>query len=201
MSSALSDLRYAWRRLMHAPGAAVVAIVSIGFGVGVSTAIFSVVDRVLLASLPYPEPERVITLTDRTDDGEPLDVTYGTYVELAQRNRSFEALAVADRWQPSLASEGQPQRLEGDFVSADYFRVLGVEPALGRNFDAADDVGGAPAVVIVDARLAARQFGGAAMALDRRVSLDGQTHTVIGVLPDTFENALSPAVEVWAPRR
>ena len=201
MSSTLSDLRYAWRRLVHAPAAAVVAIASIGFGVGVSTAIFSVVDRVLLASLPYPEPERVITLTDRTDDGEPLDVTYGTYVELAQRNRSFEALAVADRWQPSLASEGQPQRLEGDLASADYFRVLGVEPALGRNFEAADDVGGAPPVVIIDARLAARQFGSVVAALDRRVSLDGQTYTVIGVLPDTFENALSPAVEVWAPRR
>jgi putative ABC transport system permease protein len=201
MSSALSDLRYAWRGLAHAPAAAIVAIASIGFGVGASTAIFSVVDRVLLASLPYPEPERVITLTDRTADGEPIDVTYGTYVELAQRNRSFEALAVADRWQPSLASEGQPQRLEGDLVSADYFRVLGVEPALGRNFEAADDVGGAPPVVIIDARLAARQFGSVVAALDRRVSLDGQTYTVIGVLPDTFENALSPAVEVWAPRR
>jgi len=200
MLSVLSDLRYAWRRIPDS-GPAVVAIVSIGFGVGVSTAIFGVVDRVLLAKLPYPDPERVIALTDRSADGAPLDVTYGTYVELAQRNRSFEALAVADRWQPALAVVGSPERLSGDLVSADYFRVLGVGPALGRNFDAADDVSGAPPVVIVDASLAVRQFGSAAAALDRRVTLDSETYTVVGVLPEAFENVLNPAVEIWAPRR
>src|SRR5688572_30270361 len=121
MLAALSDLRYAWRRLIHRPASAIVALASIGLGVGVSTAIFAVVDRVLLAGLPYPDPERVITVTDRTQDGAPLDVTYGTYIELAQRNRSFEALAVADRWQPSLAVVGEPERVAGDFVSADYF--------------------------------------------------------------------------------
>jgi putative ABC transport system permease protein len=197
----LADLRYAWRRLVHDPAPAIVAIASIGFGVGVSTAIFGVVDRVLLAGLPYPEPERVIMVTDRAADGAPLDVTYGTYIELAQRNRSFEALAVADRWQPSLAVAGEPERLAGDFVTADYFRVLGVVPALGRNFEAADDASGAPPVVIIDARLAERQFGSAEAALDRPVSLDGASYTVIGVLPQTFENGLSPAAEIWAPLR
>jgi predicted permease len=201
MLSVLADLRYAWRRLLHDSGPAILAIASIGFGVGVSTAIFGVVDRVLLEGLPYPDPERVIAVTDRADDGAPLDVTYGTYVELRQRNRSFEALAVADRWQPSLAVEGEPERLSGDFVSSDYFRVLGVRPLVGRNFEAADDASGAPPVVIIDSRLAVRQFGSAATALDRRVSLDGAAYTVIGVMPETFENALSPAVEIWAPRR
>jgi putative ABC transport system permease protein len=201
MPSVLSDLRYAWRRLFSHSAAALVAIVSIGFGVGVSTAIFGVVDRVLLTRLPYPDPERVIVLADRDADGASLDVAYGTYIELAERNRTFDALAVADRWQPSLADIGEPERLSGDFVSADYFRVLGVAPALGRNFDAADDVSGAPPVVIVDARLAVRRFGSAEAALDRRISLDGESYTIVGVMPRTFENALSPAVEIWAPRR
>ena len=79
--------------------------------------------------------------------------------------------------------------------------MLGVGPTLGRNFDAADDVSGAPPVVIIDASLAVRQFGSAAAALDRRVTLDSETYTVVGVLPEAFENALSPAVEIWAPRR
>jgi putative ABC transport system permease protein len=201
MRSVLSDLRYAWRRLIHDSGAAIVAIVSIGFGIGVSTAIFGIVDRVLLAKLPYPDPERVIALADRDADGVPIDVTYGTYIELAQRNRSFEALAVADRWQPALAVAGEPERLSGDLVSVDYFRVLGVDPFVGRDFDAADDVSGAPPVVIIDASLAVRQFGSTAAALDRRVRLDSETYTVVGVMPATFENALNRAVEIWAPRR
>ena len=201
MRSFLSDLRYAWRKLLGDSGAAAVAILSIGLGIGVSTAIFGAVDRILLAALPYPDAERVIALTDRTSDGAPLDVAYGNYVEIAQRNRSFETLAVADRWQPSLVATGEPERLEGDLVTADYFRVLGVNPSVGRNFEAADDVGGAPQVAIVTASFATRRFGSLAAVLDRQISLDGESYTVVGVMPAGFENALSPAVEVWAPLR
>ena len=183
------------------PERAAVAILSIGLGIGVSTAIFGAVDRILLAALPYPDAERVIALTDRTSDGAPLDVAYGNYVEIVQRNRSFETLAVADRWQPSLVATGEPERLEGDLVSADYFRVLGVNPSVGRNFEAADDVGGAPQVAIVTASFATRRFGSLAAVLDRQISLDGESYTVVGVMPEGFENALSPAVEVWAPLR
>ena len=195
MRSLMADLRYAWRKLLGDSGAAAVAILSIGLGIGVSTAIFGAVDRILLAALPYPDAERVIALTDRTSDGAPLDVAYGNYVEIAQRNRSFETLAVADRWQPSLVATGEPERLEGDLVSADYFRVLGVNPSVGRNFEAADDVRGAPQVAIVTASFATRRFGSLAAVLDRPISLDGESYTVVGVMPEGFENALSPAVE------
>ena len=130
-----------------------------------------------------------------------LDVAYGNYVEIAQRNRSFETLAVADRWQPSLVATGEPERLEGDLVTADYFRVLGVNPSVGRNFEAADDIRGAPQVAIVTASFATRRFGSLAAVLDRQISLDGESYTVVGVMPEGFENALSPAVEVWAPLR
>jgi putative ABC transport system permease protein len=200
MRSMIDDLRFAWRRLLNDPGSATVAILSIGLGVGASAALFGAVDQVLLSSLPYPEAARVIELTDRTDSG-PLAVAYGSYVEIAQRNRSFESLAVTDRWRPSLVGGGDSDQLDGDRVTADYFRVLGVGPAQGRDFEADDGVAGAPLVAIVSAGFAARRFGSADGVVGRTLSLDSQLYTVIGVMPRAFENALSPAVEVWAPLR
>jgi predicted permease len=199
----ISDCRYAWRKLFSraAAGGTLVAIASIGLGVGVSTAIFGAVDQILLSALPYPEPERVIVLTDRNENDEPLPVAYGTFLEVVQRNRSFDALAVMQRWQPSLTAGGEPARLEGDLVSPDYFAALGVRPSLGRDFAAADDVMGAPPVVIVSASFAERRFGSAEAVLNRTITLDGESRTVIGVMPERFENALSPAVEIWAPLR
>ena len=146
MQSWIADLRYAWRKLFGGSGAGgtLVAVLSIGLGVGVSTAIFGAVDKVLISALPYPEPQRVIVLTDRNDDDEPLPVAYGTFLEVVQRNRSFDALAVVSRWQPSLTGAGEPTRLAGDLVSPEYFAALGVRPSLGRDFAAGDDVTGAP---------------------------------------------------------
>jgi putative ABC transport system permease protein len=203
MQSWIAGFRYAWRKLFSgsAAGGTVVAMASIGLGVGVSTAIFGAVDQVLLSALPYPEPQRVIVLTDRTADDEPLPVAYGTFLEIAQRNRSFDALAVLRNWQPSLTAAGEPARLEGDFVSPDYFAALGVRPSLGRDFTAADDVTGAPLVVIVTASFAERRFGSAAAVLGRTLTLDGQSYTVIGVMPAGFENTLRPEAELWAPLR
>jgi putative ABC transport system permease protein len=201
MESLLADLRYASRKLSSGRGAALVAISSIGLGVGVSTAIFGAVDQILLSALPYPEPQRVIVLTDRTEDDGPLPVAYGTFLELVQRNRSFDALAVLRSWQPSLTAAGEPARLEGDLVSPDYFAALGVRPSLGRDFIAADDITGAPPVAIVTTSFAERRFGSAEAVLDLSIMLDGESYTVIGVMPEGFENALSPAVEIWAPLR
>ncbi len=199
----IADCRYGWRKLFSgaAAGGTLVAIASIALGVGVSTAIFGAVDQVLLSALPYPEPQRVIVLTDRNRDDEPLPVAYGTFLEVAQRNRSFDALAVVRSWQPSLTAAGEPTRLAGDQVSPDYFAALGVRPSLGRDFTAADDVPGAPRVVIVSTSFAERRFGSADAVLDRTITLDGESVTVVGVMPESFENALSPAVELWAPLR
>src|SRR5688572_3756807 len=203
MQSWLADLRYAWRKLFGGSGAGgtVVAIFSIGLGVGVSAAIFGAVDRILLVALPYPEPQRVTVIEQRTRDGLPRLMAYGAFVELEQRNRSFEALAVTRGWQPVLVSDGEPARLGGDQVSPDYFRVLGVPPSLGRDFVAADEVSGAPRVAIVTAGFALRRFGSAEAVLNRTIMLDREEHTVIGVMPQGFENAFAPAVEIWAPLR
>jgi predicted permease len=197
-----SDLRHACRRLLASPGFALIAITSIALGVGASTAVFGAVRAILFATLPYPQAQRVVALTDRDSEGGRLPVTYGTYREVAERGRSFERLAVADRWQPALvAAAGDPERLDGDRVTADYFRVLGVAPAVGRDFAADDDVRGGPPVAIVTASLAARRLGGSRAALAQPIVLDGATYTVIGVMPEGFKNALAPTAEIWVPLR
>ena len=202
MQSWVADLRYAWRKLFgSSAGGTLVAIFSIGLGVGVIAAIFGAVDRILLVAPPYPEPQRVTVIEQRTRDGLPRLIAYGAFVELEQRNRSFEALAVTRGWQPVLVAGGEPARLDGNQVSPDYFRVLGVPPSLGRDFVAADEAGGAPRVAIVTAGFALRRFGSAEAVLGRAIMLDREEHTVVGVLPQEFENALAPSVEVWAPLR
>jgi putative ABC transport system permease protein len=197
--SGWSDLRHAARRLRRSPGFTAIGVLTLALGIGASTAIFSVAYPILFAPLPYPHGERVVMLSDVGSEGEPQDVTYGTYIELAQRSRSFDALAVADRWQPTLTGRAEPQRLAGDRVSAGYFRVLGVAPAVGRAFDAADEMPGGPKVAILTAGLANRGFGGARAVLGRAITLNGDEYTVIGVMPPGFDNVLSPSAELWAP--
>ena len=195
-----ADFRHAWRRLLGSPGFALVAVASIALGVGASTAVFGAVRALLFAALPYPQAGRIVALTDRDSEGGRLPLTYGTFREIAERSRSFERLAVADRWQPALVGpSGDPERLLGDRVSADYFRTLGVGPVVGRDFDARDDRPAGAPVAIVSASLAARRFGSVAEALDRPIVLDGATYTVVGVLSPSFKNALAPAAEVWTP--
>ena len=201
LDSLLADLRYAARRLRHSPGFTTVAVLTLALGIGATTAIFSAVYPILLAPLPYPGADRLLMLSDLTADGAPLDVTYGTYREVAGRSRSFDALAVADAWQPALLGLSEPERLIGQRVSADYFRVLGVAPARGRDFDASDDQPGTPRVAIVSGGLARRRFGSVGAIVGRTITLEGDAYTVIGVMPPGFENVLTPAAQVWAPRR
>ncbi len=109
------------------------------------------------------------------------------------------ALAVMKAWQPTMTSKAEPQRFEGQRVSADYFRVLGVAPALGREFEAAEDRHAGPNVVMLSDRLWRQRFGGDAGIVGREVTLDGNLFTVIGVMPARFENVLAPEAELWAP--
>jgi putative ABC transport system permease protein len=195
------DLRDAARRLRRAPGFTIVASLTLALGIGSSTAIFSAVNPILFEPLPYPHADRLVLLTDSGANGAPVDVTYGTYVELAARSRAFADLAVADRWQPALMDQAEPERLRGDRVTAGYFRTLGVAPAAGRDFDPADDRPDAPRVAMVSDGLVRRRFGRDDAVLGRQITLDGDAYTVIGILPPGFDNVLSPAADVWAPRR
>jgi putative ABC transport system permease protein len=201
VATALADLRYAVRGLRRRPGFAIVGILTLALGIGASTAIFSAVYPILLAPLPYHRASRVVLLSDYGSDNQPVAVTYGTFLELAQRSRSFTEVAAADRWQPALTGLAEPERLAGELVTARYFRALGVAPAVGRDFQAADDRPGASQVAILSDALARRRYGGPQAVLGRTVRLDGDEYTVIGVMPPGFDDVLAPSAAVWAPRR
>lgn len=194
-----ADVRYALRRLRKNPAFTTISVLTLALGIGSATAIFSAINPILLASLPYPGADRLVTVSDLTDDATPQPPTFGTFVELRSRSHSFEYLAATDQWQPSLTETTEPERLHAQRVTANYFRTLGVEPAIGRAFDEAEDQPGGPNIVILSERLAARRFGGAQAVVGRRVALDGDSYTVIGVMPRGFANVLAPAADAWAP--
>ncbi|MGA7379523.1 MAG: ABC transporter permease [Terriglobales bacterium] len=196
--NAVQDFRYALRQLRKNPGFAGTAILILGLGIGASTAIFSAVNPILFEPLPYPDAGRIVMISYISDDGTRIAQTFHTYRELAERNRSYETLAVADPWQPTLTGADRPERLDGQRVSADYFRVLGVSATLGRDFNPADDVLNGPKVVILSNGLW-RRFGADNAIVGRQVKLNDDSYTVIGVMPAQFDNVLLPSANAWAP--
>jgi putative ABC transport system permease protein len=199
LSALLADLRYAGRRLRASPGFTVVSVLTLALGIGASTAIFSAVNPILFEPLPYPQAGRVVVVSDAGADRSRVDVTFGTYRELLARSRAFESLAVTRSWQPTLTGMTPPERFEGQRVSAGYFRALGVHPAMGRDFEVADDRFNGPGVAIISDSLWRRRFAGDAAIVGRDIKLNDNAYTVIGVMPAVFENVLAPPAEVWTP--
>jgi predicted permease len=195
----LVDLRRAARRLRRTPGFAVVTVITLALGIGASTAIFSIIRPVLLEPLPYPDGDRVVVVTDIAQNATPLDVTFGTYREIVARNRTLQRASVSRTWLPTFSGGGEAERLDGQSVSADYFRVLGVAPALGRDFLPSDDVPGAAPVAILSDGLWRRRFAADPGAIGRTVTLDGAAVTIVGVMPRTFEHVWRPETRIWRP--
>jgi putative ABC transport system permease protein len=193
-----ADLRYGIRQLRSDPGFTAVGVITLALGIGAITAIFSAVKPVLIDSLPYPHAERLVAIWDTDRDRSRADVTFGTYRELVERTRSFDALSALKPWQPSLTGAAQPERLDGQRVSAPYFRVLGVRPVLGRDFQPSDDRVNGPNVVILSDGLWRRRFGADPTIVGRQVTLDDDAFVVVGVMPATFENVLAPSCEAWS---
>jgi putative ABC transport system permease protein len=193
------DLRFGTRMLWKNPGFTVVAVFTLALGIGASTAIFSAVNPILFEPLPYPNADRVTMIWDFGNDASRLYVTFGTYRELLERGHSFDSMAVMKPWQPTLTGTAQPERFEGQRVSASYFSALGVSPAMGRDFQVPDDQAAGPNVVILSDGLWRRRFGGDSTILGNQVTLDANLYTVIGVMPSGFENVLAPSTELWAP--
>ena len=201
VSDVASDARHAARRLRSNPGFTIVAALTLALGIGASAAIFSAVNPILLEALPYPGAERIVAIWDRSPEDSRLEPTFGTYVEVSARARSFDALAVMRAWQPAITGAFEPERLDGQRVTVDYFRVLGIAPAMGREFLAAEDRPDAPNVVILGDALWRRRFGGDRALVGREITLDDVPHTVIGIMPPRFENVLEPSAEVWTTLR
>ena len=193
------DVRFALRQFAKNPGYALTTSMVLAIGIGAATAIFSAVYPVLFKSLPYPASARLTMVWEMRGDGAPRQVTFGTFHGINDHNQSFDMAAVMRPWQPAIVDNGEPERLEGQRVSANYFRVLGVEPAFGRNFEAADDRFQGPNVVILSDSLWRRRFAADPGIVGRSIKLGDQLYTVLGVMPAPFENVMAPSAQLWAP--
>lgn len=198
MRTLIQDLQFALRQLAKNKAFALTSILILALGIGAGTAIFSAVNPILFEPLPYPHASRITMIWD-IYQGARSDVTFHTYRELAERARSFDSLAVMETWQPTMTGPDEPERLDGQTVSAEYFRVLGITPVLGRDFQVSDDQFKGPKNVIISDRLWRRRFDRDRNVIGRQVKLDGDLYTVIGVMPPTFDNILAPSAEIWSP--
>ncbi len=194
-----ADVRYGARRLRAAPGFTAVAILTLALGLGSTTAIFSALHPILLAPLDYPDANRIVVIVEALADGARTDGTFGMYRWLTDRSRSLESIAVVKAWQPTVTGVDQPERPVGMRVSASYFQVLGVSPSIGRALTAVDDEAGGPNVVVLSDSLWRRRFERDPSVLGRELVLDERRYTIVGVMPPSFEDALTPDAELWAP--
>ena len=192
-----ADIRFGLRQLGRRPAFTATGGLTLALGIGASTAIFSAVNPILFQPLPYPGADRLVMIWDVTQDGARADVTFGTFRELTERSRTFDAMAVMRPWQPTLTASDEAERLDGQRVTADYFDVLGTRPALGRTFQDADDALNGPQVAIISDELWRRRFGGNRGVVGRQILLDGRAFTVIGVMPSRFDNVVNPSATVW----
>src|SRR5262245_36560495 len=197
MDTLWKDLRQALRVMRKSPGFALVAVLTLTLGVGANTAIFSIVNAVLLRPLPFPDGDRVMTVWARTDTDRALAASYPEFVDWRDGNQTFEALAVWRGQSVNLTGTGEPERLIGSFVSADFLRLLGVSTAHGRAFAAAEtEPGTAKPVAVISHGLWTRRFGGDASIVGRNLNLNGQPFTVIGILGPEFAPGRAPA-DAW----
>jgi putative ABC transport system permease protein len=180
------DARFAFRSCRRSPAFTVIVVTTLALGIGASTAIFSVVNAILLKPLPFPEPDRLLWINEITPDGRAMSVSWPNYLDWRARAHSFEVLAASRSNPVTWTGASDARRVEGRRVTYNFFDALGVPPALGRPFVEADDRPGAPPVAIVTHDFADRQLGGAASALGQTLTLDGRPFTVVGVLPPHF---------------
>jgi len=194
----LGDVRLGARRLRRSPGFTTIVACVLGLGIGAATVIVSVVRPVLFDGLGYPGADRLVALEDRSDAGEPYPVTFGTYVELQSRTTHLEAVAVHRSWQPTLTGRAEPERLEGQRVSARFFDVLGVHPLIGAGLDRLEDRVGGTDQVVLSHRLWRDRFDADPEVLGRTIELDGVPHTVLGVMPAGFRSVVRTEARLWA---
>jgi putative ABC transport system permease protein len=194
------DLRYGLRMLLKNPGFAVVAIVALALGIGANTAIFSVVNTVLLRPLPYKNPERLVMVwEENSKQGFPRDTpAAANYIDWRDQNHVFEAMAAMAEISFNLTGAGEPERIDGQRVSASLFRLLGVNPELGRTFLPEEDHPGGNHVVILSHALWQRRFGSDRAIVGRSINLDGQSFTVVGVMPRNFQFP-NRTDQLWVP--
>ena len=199
MSAIAQDFRYAIRVLVKNRGYAAVAIATLALGIGATTAIFSVVNTVLLRPMPFAEPDRIIYLREsRLPQFPEFSVAPGNFLTWQAQNATFEAMATYGGASFNLTGDGEPERLAGDRATANLFDLVGVQPFAGRGFRPDEDSPGAPPVTILSYGLWQRRFGADPAVVGRVISLNGVGYTVVGVMPVSMQ-ALRPTTELWVP--
>jgi putative ABC transport system permease protein len=200
MESLLQDLRYGIRMLLKNPGFAAVAIITLALGIGANTAIFTVINAVLLRPLPVPEPERLMMVgLDYSNGKQVRNVDDPRFLFWRDQSRSFEAMGAKLGWGASLTGDGDPEIISGSKVTHEYFRALGVAPAIGREFTKEEDSAGGEQVAILSDGLWRRRYEADPGSIGKKVTLNGEPYTVIGIMPPALR-FIAPA-DVFVPLR
>lgn len=181
------DLRYGFRLLIKSPGFTGVAVATLALGIGINTAIFSVVYAVLLRPLPYQEPERLVRIYERSPQFDLMSIAYPNFLDWRDQNRSFEQIAAVRSTSFTVTRLNGAERIRGKQVSANFFSLLGVKPLLGRTFLPEEDHLGGNPVVMISHGLWQRRFGSDASLIGKAITLDGKSYTVVGILPSNFQ--------------
>lgn len=199
MGNLLMDLRYALRILAKNPGFTVIAVLTLALGIGANTAIFSVVNAVLLKPLPYKDADRLMTVwSQNLPKGFTTDlVSAPDLADWRAQARAFDEMAASTDAMYTMTGQGEPLPVQAYQFSPDFFRVLGVKPFIGRVFLPDEDQPGKNRVVVLNYGFWQRRFGGDSGAVGRSVTLDGQPYTVVGVMPESF--AYPGSIDLWAP--
>ncbi|HSB12361.1 MAG TPA: ABC transporter permease [Blastocatellia bacterium] len=200
MNSILGDLRYGWRLLLKNRGFTLAAVLSLALGIGANTAMFSVVNAVLLRTLPFPDPDRLVMIwEDASFAGFPRNTPApANYADWKSQNQTFEEVAAINREGFDLTGNGEPQSVQAYAVTANFFPTLGVRPILGRVFLSEDDNPQANKVVVLSYRLWQSRYGGEQSIIGREILLNGEKYAVIGVMPASFQ-FLESYIALWVP--
>ncbi|HET7453808.1 MAG TPA: ABC transporter permease [Thermoanaerobaculia bacterium] len=198
---AAQDVRYGMRMLRQNPVFAAVAVATLALGIGANTALFSVVNGVLLNPLPYPGADRIVTLHESKPNFDAGSISYPNFRDWQAMNRTFSAMAVMRRSAFSLLGKGEPERVRGQYISSDFFSILGVQPVRGRFFAAGEDAIGGKPIALVAAELGKRKLSDAPDIVGSSIDLDGRAYTVVGVVPAGFDLFLREGkrTEVYLP--
>lgn len=198
MNTLLQDIRYGIRNLLKTPGFTAVAILTLALGIGANSALFSVVNGVLLNPLPYPEPDKLISVYAKTSSFGNSSITYLNFLDWRKNNHSFSSISARRNDDLFLTGVGEGERLRGVMISADFFTVMGVNPIAGRTFRPEEDQVGAAPVALIGAGLWARKFGSDPNIVGKAITLNGKSYAVVGVIPASFLLYQIP-VDVYVP--
>ncbi|MDQ3173458.1 MAG: ABC transporter permease, partial [Acidobacteriota bacterium] len=199
MTTLLRDLRYGIRMLAKTPGFTLVAVLSLALGIGANTAVFSLLDAVMLRSLPIENPERMLDIATQVAGDEPhLDFSYPLYTGLRDGNQTLSGIVAYTDRNLGLTAGDQTERIRGEIVSANYFSVFGVQPAMGSAFAPDDERPGAARAAVISDALWHRRLAGDTGVLGKTITLNGRTFSVVGVAPKRFSGLLrGMQTDVW----